>query len=591
MQTAQQRQSLVIDEEEKNENRFSQTLAEVIAKPTASIEEPASQVKKMILQAFNQGVKTSVISHSWVRGIRIKPDEFLLVHRNGVAEVADYSEDRLALPLYAGFDTIEILGMPKQNAPFFGGFGKYVVNVPNGKFGLATKGNDQPVILDSGMHMVVDPTFKFDPNRGFVNKASPYLFHHSVHILQVPKGKLAKVWLGMTPILLESRPEPYVFNSPYFKIDKVNDELFVGTEMKYIAHGSLKRLMPRTGEVAVTYNNGKLEIIDSTNAPILIQSETHIVDGFLDTTVQTMEYPSLSAKKNREAEKASPNEINYIVCTTSDSRKIGIKLIVAYEFVDPLLTLTKLTSANVATHIEGLATSDMGKAISACNSQTFLNSKVNVPKPPHQIHNDLPSAPDLETFQNSLQDEVKNLLAGDLKVYGIKLIRLNIERYKILDEKISQQMEQQSLLTSEIGAKQSVLEQEFNIAKKHAEQKAEVLRIEQENQNANKLSAATTEREAAKLNAEALLIKSEADKKAALMQAEIFKQSPEMLTLALAKLQIEAFKGVKMSLTTQDFRNWTQNPLTFFNATSNSNNPKALLQLEEEKRSQSPTHS
>lgn len=582
MQTTQSRKRINIAEV-KEPVEYELTLDAVLRSPTEPVSANTHKIKKTILNTFNKDIKRSVISYSSWRGIRIKPDEFLLVHCNGMPELADYRPERLALPLITGLDTIEELGTVKQNAPFFGGYGKYVVNVPSGHYALATEGNDNPLLLDAGMHVIQDATFKFDPQKGFVQQALAYINHGNIHILRVPKGKLAKIWLGNTPKILDFRKEPYIFNTPYFQLVKNQNDYFFDTATKRIEHGSLKRLMPLTGEVAITYNNGALQIIDSENAPFLIDSETHIFKDFLDTTVQTLELPSDAAKRNRTKEGATANEVNYIVCATSDSRKIGIKLIVAYEITNPTITLTKLTKENITAHIEGLATSDMGKAIAACNSQTFLNSRVNIPKPPKDSVRGLASAPELETFQNTLQDDVKNLLAKDLDSYGIKLIRLNIERYKILDEKISHQMEQQSLLTSEIGAKQAVLEQEFAIAKKHAEQQAEVKRIEQENANLNKLSAASAEKDAAVLRAQALLIEAEAKQKAASMEADVYRKHPEMLQLALAKLQVETFKGVKMTLTTHDWRTWTQNPATFFNSSTAklSTSQAALLQFDE----------
>ena len=77
--------------------------------------------------------------------------------------------------------------------------------------------------------------------------------------MRIPRGKLAKVWMGSEPYLLPSREEPYVFKSPYFSIQPIEDNVyFEDACAPIIIHGPIKRLIPKTGEVAITYNNGNL---------------------------------------------------------------------------------------------------------------------------------------------------------------------------------------------------------------------------------------------------------------------------------------------------------------------------------------------
>lgn len=57
---------------------------------------------------------------------------------------------------------------------------------------------------------------------------------------------------------------PYVVYSPIFKLsEKAPGVLFHNAEEPVIVHGSLKRLMPHTGEVAITYDNGHLRIFSA----------------------------------------------------------------------------------------------------------------------------------------------------------------------------------------------------------------------------------------------------------------------------------------------------------------------------------------
>lgn len=118
-----------------------------------------------------------------------------------------------------------------------------------------------------------------------------------------------------------------------------------------------------------------------------------------------------------------------------------MKLLVAYQIVDPLMALTVLRDEEgILKHIENLAVTDMGKAIQQSSSQEFLSFYQTQPKK---------GEPNPFTNPNPIlhyQDIVKRQLADDLKDYGISLIRLNIETPKIMDPEISKSMEKQSIV-------------------------------------------------------------------------------------------------------------------------------------------------
>jgi regulator of protease activity HflC (stomatin/prohibitin superfamily) len=696
---------------------------------TQLTHQDSRQQAANIVAAFNANVTTSALTPTsmWGRGERLDPSEFLLVHRNKVAELATFNKRKLATIITGPGTIVEQIGKFQQNAPYFGAHGSYVVNVPQGQYAKVWRGN-RPVLLGEGPHVIHDATLKFtgatfNPITDFVDQnpasnhihhgsinivrvppgqiakiningkphllehraepyafnaqnfqfgglvsqatqhidhgnmhiirvpqgqyakitingeprllkpsAEPYVFntpyfvwgnfvdqtasyigHGNKHILRVPPGHVGKVTVDGVPHLLESRPEPYEFDTLYFKLEgekaaNGNVSCFEDATKRLIKNGNLKRLIPRTGEVAVTYNNGKLEIISPSEdqQPIMIQSATHDVDeNFLPIGIKTLIFPSEETKKEKRKDnsKATEDEVAYEVFTTKDSLRVGVKLMVAYEISDPALAMRRLVSTKgILEHIENCAVVDMGKAIQRCSSQEFLSFYQTKPRngSEKQAADGMPSAPPAEHFQ----DEVKNQLSADLAEYGIKLVRLNIETPKVLDESIAKEMGSQSIATAQASATEATLAVKFNIARQQAQQEAEVARIQQEQRNNNVTSAARATFEATKLNETAKIAAQEAvqetanrialskaqnDLEAAKLKAQVIKTDseakneqvklegqrlhdyPALLQLELARIQFAALAQTKpnvtLNVTSEEMRNFSamsMNPFMMF---------------------------
>jgi hypothetical protein len=257
---------------EEEDDTFSKSIEDVVI-PTKFQYESAEELADNILRAFNADVEDSCFTYSAIPGRalgRVPIECYLLGHKNQVAELADPKGRRVALTFTADpLVTIKSLGTVEKTAPYIEAYGKHILNVPAGYFAKAVS-KGIPKLYGSGSHVILDPTFKFTPSDGFVSQIEPYIQHSTIHILRVPAGKVAKVWLGTEPKLLESRREPFVFVDPQFKIvtsKKENDAgknkgaYFYDATSRYIEHGSIKRIIPHTGEVAITYNNGILVII------------------------------------------------------------------------------------------------------------------------------------------------------------------------------------------------------------------------------------------------------------------------------------------------------------------------------------------
>lgn len=496
---------------------MSQRMEEIIRPSTLFDHDPLIQNKK-IIDEFNRGNAEDITVESVMFGKRIDQNEFRLVHRNNVPQLLPYTYYPRRLGIYYTGVTKEI-GIFKQTDLVIGGHGRFVVNVPQGKLVKAWLGTNEPILLGSGPHVIRHPNFKLEQNP-LVSVADPFISHGNYTILRVPRGKVAKIWIGATPYILESRPEPYVIDDPTFKImynalPNNEKEYFTDASVRLIEHGSIKRLLPRTGEVAITYDNGKLNIIEATGQPITIDSPTFIVDGFQQTAAQTLVFPSKKTQEDRR--KANPREvdnINYEEFRTSDGLPIGVNLLVVYEIIDPKITLTRLKKDDIINHIENIVVADMGRVIQSCSSSDFQKTSQTVVKDATKVENmaifQSQSAP---TFYAHLQDEVKNKLAEDLKDWGIRLVRLNIETPKILDKTIADEMAKNSLVTAKTRADASTLGLDYTIKQQRANQEAEKKRIEMERERENKVLQAQGD-------AQSITIRAQADLDAARLKAE-----------------------------------------------------------------------
>jgi len=433
-------------------------------------------------------------------------------------------------------------------------------------------------LYGGGTHVILDPTFKFDPKDGFVSQLEPYIQHSTIHILRVPSGKVAKVWLGTEPQIVESRKDPYVYIDPQFRLETrntgdsgatdKNSQYFHNAIERYIEHGSIKRIIPHTGEVAITFDNGILHIIEPPREgkPIMIDSSTHNFEGFISTSLQTYLFPSEATKKQMilDNPKASADEHNLKTFQTRDSLRVGVVLVVAFKIRDPEVAITKLGKDGILPHIENIAFADMGKAVQMNTLQEvlyFTQNKLNTNE---------------DQSLQTIQDLVRKNLAKDLEDYGIELARLNIETIKVLDADIAKKLAGQSVTSAEYTTKQATLVKEYDIKTTEARLRAETDNIEVQQKNQAVISQAQAKLDSARIESEALLIAGDAKRKVEEMQGHLFLKFPQLYELELAKIKAQALRGATIYITPQDLGNFFNSPVALFNAlpTPQNNQPK-----------------
>ncbi len=537
------------------------SLEDVVIQSTLQNGNPQIQGMNIIKQ-FNARVlpgqsafETSLFFGNWVN-----PDCFILGACNQIPELHPYDgAQKLRRSWYADPKiNTEIIGIRPQTHPFYGVYGSYVINVPQNKYALAWSGIN-PKIYGVGPHVIHDPNFIFEDD--FVDQVEYYISHGSIHILRVPAGYVAKIWIGTNPILLEYREEAYVFDSPLFKLVKNENNLFFKATSELLTHGSIKRVMPHTGRVAVSYNNGNLHIIEpNVRGPTMITSPNHEVTSFLDTNIQSYTFPSEEEKNKRTKNdrNISPERLNHYVFLTSDSLEIGMKLLVSYKISDPIKTLTLLGEKGILNTVENLASVDMAKVVNTLSSQEFLNpySSSNVEK------NSQPAY-----FWEKIHISFKS----DLNNFGIELVRFNIESPFYVDKEIGRKMSEFATLTAEANAKQGIIERQARVQEAEARRDANTKQIEQDQINAATISAAKAQFEANKLQAQGIEILATARANELKARAEVFKEYPELFEYEKIRVTSEAVGNGKLIMS------YPTQPIEHVLKSSNFISPTSLL--------------
>lgn len=420
---------------ENNNEKSHPALAnfdEVIAKSTLADNDSAKQIENIKREFNKEAVATGKSSFSTSvggRGDYLQKDEFLLGSRNRTPELASFNKD-YNTTMAVKLDQTEIKehGKFKHYDQYFGAHGSHVLNVPQDKFAKAMSGQ-KPLLFGPGPHVIKDANFRFDVKTGFVNQSETVISHANLHIIRVPRGSVAKIWIGTEPFILDHRVEPYVFDSPLFRIEKngdnffftasdwvikhgtitrlrvpeghlakawddtkplllssdkahyydsptfkleaTNNNYFVSASEKLIEHGSIKRIIPPINNVAIVSNGGNLMVVgpNKDGSPIELDSPSTTVDGFLDKGVQMLTFPSVETIEQRK--KDGRRHPNYQVYRTKDNLEVGVTLLVGYKIIDPEKAMI-LALKGIAPHIEHAANVDMTKAISQSSMSEFL---------------------------------------------------------------------------------------------------------------------------------------------------------------------------------------------------------------------------
>jgi len=90
--------------------------------------------------------------------------------------------------------------------------------------------------------------------------------HGTILIIRVRQGELCRVWNGSKPVLLEPKPEPYVFNSSTVRLATQESDgytAFISQTEKVIEHGVHHIITVPSGKVCLVWHEGEARILGS----------------------------------------------------------------------------------------------------------------------------------------------------------------------------------------------------------------------------------------------------------------------------------------------------------------------------------------
>ena len=469
----------------------------------------------------------------------------------------------------------------------------YVATILDGNKGkvLESQVNPHKFLNHPSLRLIKDPK-----GENFRNAGLLYLRVGNETRIRVPDGYIGVVRRnGTIAEFLEPKKEPHTFIDDALELvrpkyeknvgvadvkavststriidtdaDQDPNVLFYKSDSKLIEVGALKRVLPPLGTVAVTTNNGIVEIIESKSSaePTIINSVVHRVEDFIDISIQDLIFPSDETIASNRKSKKKDQECEYEVIRTSDGANMAIKLLVQFKITNAKDAVNNLkTMSRIKEHIEHVVRGDLQTAVKKSTSQDFTN----VSKRPRQSDISdgdgklLASAPSM----SSQLDHLKEELEIHLKPFGIYIVNLNIEEAICLDKKRNEAADDASLKTAALHIKETTIERENILEQKAADQAARIaaIKAKQGMDQATLQAEADLKTAEAKANtkraeyqakayeeyykqeaqqkiialtaetaATALLARSEAEKKAVIIKAEGEKVAAELMAAAI----------------------------------------------------------
>lgn len=228
------------------------------SKITGTSLEIAKEVEKQFnlkIDPNKSAFGTTMLS---TRGETLNDGEAFLGSCNGVYEIRTRQEDNkffaAAKYIQVGVKAEELKRVNIKD-PVIGGNGRYVINVPMGKYALTVGTGNERKIYGPGVHVIHDPNFVYNPKDDLIDQNQPYINRGIMHIIRVVPGKMAKITINGKPRLLLPQEEPYIFFDANFKtFNPVQD--YVDVNQLYINHGQIHVIRVPNGLVAKVTING-----------------------------------------------------------------------------------------------------------------------------------------------------------------------------------------------------------------------------------------------------------------------------------------------------------------------------------------------
>jgi len=482
---------------------------------------------------------------------------------------------------------VDFIGIQDQSKAYLFNHPYHIIRVPRGQYAKVWVSNDEggisPRLLQEGLHMTNDNQFRFE-DMVYVNQS--LISHGSVHIIQVTKGKVAKIIHENKPRLLGSgthsieavnfeycgesfltdklithrtitivrvgwgeigvawnRNQPmfidkaglYAFDSPDFTFVKHED-----ANSRVVELGAKKIIMVFTGEVGISYDHGKLVLLN--NGRHLIDSANHIFHGFLSTQQKSIRLVTMTDKDKRalKAGKFKERDSQYELQTGHSHFDTHIGDLMMSEIDDMVRETAIATLTNIirSTALNQIAQSKQPSAISNKGSLDLMT---------------LETESSTTLFFDKAHDEFLSKLHDDfVDRYGIEISNIRIESFKIMDDELASSISKQAVVTAKTENELANLQGRTEIAtaeqKRHAdvlnikaEAEARALKTETDAEYSRMIEKSKAQAESsrieveqkAKAEADALVMKAKAEAEAIRLVAEAESERAEMLSKTL----------------------------------------------------------
>lgn len=413
--------------------------------------------KPVVLSQCSYRGSNGVFSHETITVMQIPRDSYGIGEKNGATEI-------LGPGLHVRNDAqFKWIKFKKVVDNYISHLDTHIIQVGKGRLALV-KCNNRPYMLSEGTHCFKLALFEYVKQ---VDETDPLIVHGTITRFQVNLGNMALAYFKNEPVLIE-KPGIYIRNSSDFIFDR-----FERTDASLVELGSIKVITVSPGLVGVVYKPD-LQILGSGchtfNDPRLT------FEGFIDTKERCIQLRQHFAQGNGRQNAADINDV--VVCDTREFVPVGIMADLYYRIADPeKVVLTIGTDI----HAIDLRMNELGKAqLNAITRNTSLAEIAQSGAGLAEEFEDVadPNAPKLfekvhDEFISVLHDTCKDL-------YGIELVNLRIESFKIRNQELAEQISSHAIITAETESQLANLRGKAEIASAEQTRIAEVQRIESE---------------------------------------------------------------------------------------------------------------
>ncbi|CAL6004351.1 Conserved_hypothetical protein [Hexamita inflata] len=454
----------------------------------------------------------------------------------------------------------------------------HIIRVPKGQYAKIIE-NNIPKILKSGLYVVNSNYFVYG---GLIDMGAPYICHQTIHVLRVTKDQIRPLTVNNKPYLLKEGS--YIFNTQLITVfdpAKVTDSLikhstitrfrinngeiglawcdnkpvmiqepgvyeidspnfiFVKTVLtteKYIQLGSAKRIVVYDGEVGVSYNDGKLDVLQPNT--YLFDTTSRIFTNFLSTQQMTQ---SLSDDKSTNST---------IQCDTKDFVEVGIHASVFYRITDAARAITVVGNEDKIKELirETSIATLQGIIRSSSLSDVAQSKTVHIQG---EIQSASSNSAQCPAFFDKVHDDfMARLHESFIQRYGIEIANIRIENFKIINVELAKNIQSQALNTAKTQNELANLEGQQKVQTASQQRDADVMRI-RASAEADKLTTETKAKNNAVLTdaqarADSLKIIAKAETEAQLIRADAEAKSRIMIAESEAKaIELKAAAELK----------------------------------------------